>query len=259
MTKELGIAPKWQAIDNLNSLFLGKEELHLWWLPLQLEEHQRNTAYSLLNKRQLNKYERRSNPELQHAYLASRYYLFTLLAAYQKCNPKDIKLRYSRLNKPYIDSHANTDSQDTLEFNFTDTNIDQKSYALYAFSWNRQVGIDIEALERSANFKQIAERRFTTQELDFATHASGEIDPQKCLSIWTRKEAYGKATGKGINFEMNKRNLVNGDSNKNPFYYNFNDGNSDWRLLQIQPTPNFIACVVHEGHQPLSIKTFTRP
>jgi len=258
MTIELGIVPTWQAIDNLNSLILGKEELHLWWLPLQLEEHQRNTAYSLLNKQQINKYERRSTPELQHAYLASRYYLFTLLAAYQKCNPNNIKLSYSRLNKPYIDNQTHTDSQDALEFNFTDTNIDHNSYALYAFSWNRQVGIDIEALERSANFKQIAQRRFTTQELDFSTRASGEIDPQKCLSIWTRKEAYGKATGKGINFEMNKRNLVSNNTNESPFDYNFNDGNNDWRLVQIQPSEKFIACVVHEGHQPLSIKTFTR-
>jgi len=68
MINQLGIVPAWQAIKSLDSLHLKKEELHLWWLPLQLEEHQKNIAYSLLNEQQLNKYKRRSTPELQQAY-----------------------------------------------------------------------------------------------------------------------------------------------------------------------------------------------
>jgi len=253
MTIKLGIAPTWQAIKDVKSLHLKKEELHLWWLPLQLEEHQKNFAYSLLNEQQLNKYKRRSTSELQHAYLAGRFYLFTLLGAYQKCKPSEIKLSYSRLNKPYIDNKNKTGFQDSLEFNFTDTNIDGQSYALYAFSWNHQVGVDLEALERSADFTKIARRRFTPQELNYVTNASGELDPHKCLSIWTRKEAYGKATGAGINFQMNQRNL----QGELDFEFLFNDGAHDWRLQQIQPTKDFIASIVHESHQPLSIKAFT--
>ena len=79
------------------------------------------------------------------------------------------------------------------------------------------------------------------------------------MAIWTRKEAYGKAIGKGINFQMNQRNLVNEDFKKSPFHYNFNDGEEDWRLLQIQPDPRFIATVVHQSHQELLIKAFNRP
>jgi len=74
------------------------------------------------------------------------------------------------------------------------------------------------------------------------------------LAIWTRKEAYGKATGAGVNFQMNQRNL----QGQSGFEFNFNDEKQDWRLHQIQPNRDFIACVVHESHQPLPIKAFTR-
>jgi len=58
---------------------------------------------------------------------------------------------------------------------------------------------------------------------------------------------------------MNQRNLHQHNAQgQSDFEFGFNDGKQDWRLLQIQPNTELIACVVHESHHPLSIKTFTR-
>ena len=121
------------------------------------------------------------------------------------------------------------------------------------------MGVDLEACSRVSEYEQIARRRFSKTELDYVQNANGSFDRERCLAIWTRKEAYGKAIGKGINFQMNQRNLVNEDFKNSPFHYNFNDGQEDWRLLQIQPDPRFIATVVHQSHQELLIKAFNRP
>ena len=255
MTNQLGMSLNWQTVDNLHDLSINDDELHLWWLPLSISEAQEKETHALLSQRQLDKYNRRSTPQLKHAYLAGRYYLFTLLAAYQNCKPSDLILSYGRLNKPHLNTRDPNGNPTSLQFNFTDTSINEQSFALYAFCRNKAVGVDLESTSRKGDVTRIAKRRFTDIELAYVTSKNGEVNPEKALAIWTRKEAYGKATGVGINFQMNQRNLI-ADSDITQNEYNFNDGLTDWRLLQIEPEPQFIASVVHETYAPLTIKAF---
>lgn len=264
MTVQLGTALNWKKIDQDQTLSLGSSELHLWWLPLTINEQQKQLTLGLLNERQRNKYQQRSSKGLQNAYLAGRYFLLTLLATYSNREPTEIKLTYSRLNKPSLvtknsETPMNKDSNGNIHFNFTDTSNNNKSYGLFAFCREHQVGVDLESCSRPSEFEKIAHRRFTPTELDYATNNHGKLDPQRCLAIWTRKEAYGKAIGKGINFQMNEQNLVSDNFNNEPFNYKFNDGDHDWRLLQVQPDPRFIASVVHQSHQDLDVIAFNRP
>lgn len=247
MREQLGINLNWNSASLASFPTMKKDELHLWWLPLTLNKKQSAQALTLLSDIQRDKYHRRTSPELKHSYLAGRYYLLTLLGAYTDRAPEDVLLSYSRLNKPSL-SEAELD----LEFNFTDTNSHNGSYGVFAFSKARHVGVDIENRSREINIELIAQRRFTQQEWDF-THVDGKIDRERGLSIWTRKEAFGKATGLGINFSMNKRNLI-GDE---PHTINFSDHNSaDWRCIQIQLGDEFISSVVHQGHEQLTLKAF---
>jgi len=264
MTTQLGTALNWSYIDSHQTLQLHSSELQLWWLPLTINEQQEQLALTLLNERQRNKYQRRTNKNLKDAYLASRYYLLTLLAAYSNCKRDEVKLVYSRLNKPSLETPClektrNKGINDDIHFNFTDTNIGNKSFGLFAFCRTHQVGVDIESCSRLSQFEKIAHKRFTQTELNYATNNEGQLDPQRCLAIWTRKEAYGKAVGTGINFQMNERNLVSDNFAQSPFNYDFNDGKNDWRLLQIQPNSQFIASVVHQSHQDLEIVAFNEP
>ena len=251
MAKLLGTTLDWQSTIE-EPLTLNESELHIWWLPLSISSDKKDYTLTLLSERQLEKYHRRSTPELQESYLAGRYFLITLLAKYSNCKPTDISLDYNRLNKPSL-KHS------PIEFNFTDTSIEGVNIGLLAFCLNQQVGVDLEACSRVSEYEQIARRRFSKTELDYVQNENGSFDRERCLAIWTRKEAYGKAIGKGINFQMNQRNLVNEDFINSPFHYNFNDGQEDWRLLQIQPETRFIGTVVHQSHQELLIKAFNRP
>lgn len=224
---------------------LDADELHLWWLPLELDQAQIRPALDLLSDIQRDKYHRRASDQLKQNYLAGRYYLLNLLAAYTQQLPSEVLLSYSRLNKPSL-----SDPSLAVEFNFTDTD----GYGVFAFSLGRQVGVDIESRARKINFKAIADRRFTQQELEFV-YQNGKVNTERCLAIWTRKEAYGKATGLGINFKMNQRNLYSHNNDVHQHKFRDSDGEL-WRCLQVQLGDQFIASVVHQQHRELTVKTF---
>ena len=254
MKQQYGLAPNWQQIENDNHPRLGKAEIHLWWLPLTLSKSQQEAALLLLSDKQRDRYNRRKSKVRQQSYLAGRYYLLTLLSQYTETPPDEILLSYTSLDKPFL-----TNREHDIEFNFTDTNIQHRSsdntgdhYGLFAFCKNHAIGVDIESLERKANFLAISESRFSQSEQQFVKDSSGNINPQRCLAIWTRKEAFGKAVGRGINYNMNALDLSSAENNE----LNFSSHDDDWRLTQIQLTDTVISCVAHQGHQVLDIKAF---
>ncbi len=247
MIEILGFKPNWLAGKLSQVPTLQADQIHVWWLPLSLQESQVSEALKMLSDIQLDKYARRSTPDRKQAYLAGRYYLLTLLGLYTNTSPTEVLLSYSRLNKPYLSD----DSLD-VQFNFTDTRYDGLTHGAFVFSRAREVGIDIEARSRRSNFAAIAEHRFTAAEREFVTEHT-QVNPEKCLAIWTRKEAFGKATGKGINFKMNEQDLSSGQQHELDF---FDTENNAWRLLQLEFGENLIASVVHQGHQKLEMKAF---
>lgn len=253
MKEQYGQIPDWQQLEEDTHPVLGDAEVHLWWFPLKLSPIQTDTALTLLSNIQRDRYHRRKTAERKQSYLAGRYYLLNLLSHYTATPVKKILLAYTGLNKPYLSG-----KEQNIEFNFTDTNVNQNtegdctSYGLFAFCKHVAIGVDIESLERSANFKAISASRFSPEEQDFVTGIDGELNSQRCLAIWTRKEAFGKAIGKGINFKMNALNL----SSPNSHELNFSSHDDDWRLTQIQITDKVISCITHQGHQALDIKAF---
>ncbi len=233
---------------------LAKSELHLWCLPLTLSAQEQETALSWLSDIQKDKYHRRRTPQLKEAYLAGRYYLLRLLAQYSQCSPQEIELSYTRLNKPYLSNKQLADEETSLHFNFTDTQCGSEHVGLFAFCLDKEVGVDLEALDRRSQFDLIAEKRFSKAEQELV-FKHGELCAETFLYLWTRKEASGKATGQGINFKMNERNLVS-DNNAE---LNFVDEDQQaWHLTQLKLSEKLIACVVYSGHEALTINGFDK-
>lgn len=253
MTEQLGIQIDWKQSSLANFPRLKEGELHLWWLPLVLTDEQAEQALSLLSDIQRDKYHRRRTPELKHAYLAGRYYLLSLLGAYSHCSAEDVELSYSRLNKPYLSKQGNE-----LEFNFTDTINRQDYYGLFGFSRAHTLGVDIENRSRPIDLRKLIEQRYTTLERHFVM-PEGDINQARGLSIWTRKEAYGKATGQGINFKMNLQNLVMNSGDDGNTAFNFEDiDHRPWRCVPLNLSTEFVASCVYSGHKELSISGFNQ-
>ena len=250
MIEKLGQNFNWNDASLQTFPTLKADELHIWWLPLHLDHTQLKSAFHLLSDIQRDKYHRRATAQLKQNYLAGRYYLLQLLGAYTNQSPNQVLLSYSRLNKPSLTESSESNSSLAVEFNFTDT----EGYGVFAFSRGRQLGVDIESRTREINFEAIAERRFTQRELTFV-YQNGELNKQRCLAIWTRKEAFGKATGVGINFKMNQQNLV-GDQDHTKHYKFLDTHGAPWCCLPLQLDDQLVASVVHQYHSDLNVKAF---
>ncbi|MFT7525136.1 MAG: 4'-phosphopantetheinyl transferase [Arenicella sp.] len=248
--EQIGKTLEWQIADSSSPPSLRKNQLHLWFVTLSLDGEQQENAVALLNDTQRDKYHRRATPALKESYLAGRYHLMNILGAYNRVSAQEVKLSYSRLNKPYLNPNPSD-----IQFNFTDTVIDSSGVALLAFARFKAVGVDIESLTRRSNFSAIVKKRFSVAETNYVTQDDGSIDARRFLAYWTRKEAYGKATGRGINFKMNEMDLAS----PNSFDLKFEDRDQPaqpFSLQQIQIGDDLISSVVHQGHQNIEIKGF---
>jgi 4'-phosphopantetheinyl transferase len=75
--------------------------------------------------------------------------------------------------------------------------------ALMAFTFNRQVGVDVEHIRQMPDADDIARRHFTAAENTFLERLEPSDRMQAFFDCWTRKEAYVKATGEGLHRPLN--------------------------------------------------------
>lgn len=246
----LGQKLPWQQGDLSAPLQLATNELHLWAVPLELSAAQSTSALALLNDQQRDKYFRRATAELRASYLAGRYFLMHLLGAYSGCSAAEVLLSYSRLNKPYLNPNPLQ-----IAFNFSDSNFSGSGMGLFAFCRHRNVGVDIEALARRSNFSAIVERKFSAAEQRIVGLDANQISAEKFLAIWTRKEAYGKATGQGINFKMNQLDIASPGQHQLAFAGLGEHADAHF-LEQFYVGAKHIACVAYSGSGPLTLRAF---
>lgn len=86
-------------------------------------------------------------------------------------------------------------SNSCLQFNVSHS----QEYALYGFTHNHSIGVDIECLCRMRNVTELAKRFFTHKEFQLIANLTDEEQQQKVFfQLWTVKEAYLKAISVGL-------------------------------------------------------------
>lgn len=113
--------------------------------------------------------------------------------AAQKINAEDFT--QTEFGKPYLTNVP------ALEFNHSHS---QKNYALALSKRIKDIGIDIEDLDRKARFDALARHAFHANEL--AHWAQCGQDSAYWFKVWTAKEAVLKAAGLGIRINLNELN-----------------------------------------------------
>ena len=123
-------------------------------------------------------------------WVASRFALRIILSQYLMCSPKEVSFVLGEYGKPSV---FQKDKQ--LHFNLSHS----AELTVIAVSTDFVLGVDIENLRNNRiDMDAIAEKCFSDRERQEIANIELPQRRTKQLQIWTRKEAYMKAMGKGL-------------------------------------------------------------
>ena len=159
-------------------------------------------------------------------FIVARARLRELLAARLDVAPEAVELANGKNGKPELaQRHADRG------WRFNVSHCDE--VAVYAFSRDSDVGIDIEAIRPIPEADDIAARFFSRREYAAYSALAPRDRPLRFLQCWTRKEALAKALGEGLSMPLNELDFSRA---------------SGWRLHSFSPLPGFIAALAcHHG------------
>ena len=160
--------------------------------------------------------------------------LRSLLARYVGACPSQLELGYAPQGKPLLLGHD-------LPFNVAHSH----GLALVAIAPGRPVGVDLERVRDLPAATAIAERFFSPAERARLAAAPPVLRMAQFLRLWTRKEAYLKATGGGLGWG---RALASVDADRAAI--------DDWRLCDLDVDEQHAAALAVEGSG-WTLRTFT--
>ena len=125
-------------------------------------------------------------------YILRHYQLRLILSKYCGCQPHEIKFRYNSYKKPFIFMPEFKEIKFNISFSH--------DLMLVGLNKYKDIGIDIEKVHEIHDLETLAVNNFSSQELKALNE---NLDKTKTFfTIWTRKEAFIKATGKGMYYPL---------------------------------------------------------
>lgn len=217
-----------------HDLRLKGDEVHLWKVRLDMTAHNTGEFLGLLNQEEQNRAKQFIFEKERNRFTTARGILRCLLAGYLGCSAKDLEFSLGPSGKPALRDNF------SLRFNLTHSN----GLILYAFSLGRELGIDVEEQLKESTNPEIVARYFSTNEQAEFFALPPTAQEEAFYSGWTRKEAYLKARGDGL-----QATLKNFDVSLNPEQpLTLRSEDSDrWGMHSFCPEPGFVAALVVEG------------
>jgi 4'-phosphopantetheinyl transferase len=222
---------------SLDRLALADGEVHVWRASLDCSEsvlHRFEAALAADEKARAQRFV--FQPD-RNSYIAARGVLRELLGRYLSRGPSEIEFDYGAQGKPALRSGW---SQSGVQFNVSHSH----GLALFAFAVARQVGVDVELVRPDFAGEKIAERFFSSQEVRALRSLPAAVQDDGFFLCWTRKEAYIKARGEGLQIPL-KSFHVSLTPGK-PARLQANDS-SRWSLRSLRLEGRYVGAAVGEG------------
>jgi len=176
-------------------------------------------------------------------YIVARATLRQLLGARLDVRAGEIELVYGFYGKPALGQRF---ADSGLHFNVSHCD----GLAVYAFSWAREIGVDVEAVRWFVDADDVAARFFSQRE-NAAYAGLDPLDrPLGFFNCWTRKEAFIKALGDGLNRPLDAFDvsLAPNEPAKILRVENTPGESCGWSVDSFVPARGFVAAVVTENH-----------
>jgi 4'-phosphopantetheinyl transferase len=170
---------------------VSANEAHVWQIDLTESDKHTSACRECLSDDELERAARFRFPHLSNRFVVARGSVRMLLSKHLDLSPKSIRFHYDAFGKPEISPEQNTRN---LRFNVSHS----EDIALCAIAWQSDIGVDVEHLKSIPDLWEVAQRFFASEEQAALAALPSEKQLEGFYKIWTRKEAYLKAIGKGL-------------------------------------------------------------
>lgn len=170
-------------------------------------------------------------------YIVARGVLRKLLGRTLGLAPEEIRLQYGPMGKPALAPEHGSGAE-ALQFNVAHSH----EVALLAFAREAALGVDVEYMRELRDAEQIAHRFFSAQEVASFMESPVEQRRTAFFRIWARKEAFIKATGKGLSQPLHAFNVMarNGQALE---YVELEGRPTRWRLWDLHAGTDYGAAL----------------
>jgi 4'-phosphopantetheinyl transferase len=221
------------------------DEIHVWHAALDREEKVLGRLESRLSQEEKARADRFHFVNDRNRFVVARGLLRELLGKYLHQAPTGLEFSYGEHGKPSL-SGGNASSG--LCFNLSHS----AGLVVYAIAKERNLGIDVEHVRPESAGDDIAERYFSSREVSDLRTLPPEARVEGFFHCWTRKEAYLKATGMGLQIPLDSFAVSLFPEKPAQF---LGGVEPRWHLAAHDPAEGYVAAVVYDG-APCSLKYF---
>jgi len=174
-------------------------------------------------------------------FIVARARLRQLLATRLGVRPAAIELTSGPYGKPMLAPRFRASE---LRFNVSHS----ADLAVYAFARGREIGVDVEAIRPIPDADKISARFFSAGEAAAYAALDAGSRPIAFVNCWTRKEAFLKALGGGLNYPLDRIEVsLAPDAPATIVRVADKPGDAcGWRLASFTPARGFVGAVVVE-------------
>jgi 4'-phosphopantetheinyl transferase len=177
------------------TLTLGTQDIHLWKLSLNQPDRDSDTLQKELSADELERAGSYRFNSDRRRFVVRRSLQRRILAKYTDLCPSELCFEYNAHGRPSL---VQPDGQSSVSFNASHSH----ELALIAVGRSPLIGIDIEQVRKIEDANSIVARFCSDEEQKRWVDIAGEDRELAFFDLWTRKEAFIKAIGRGLSMDL---------------------------------------------------------
>jgi len=217
---------------------LSERSIHVWTLRIRSSGLSAREFEPILASDEKQRAGRIHFGSLRDSFVVTRGVLRCLLGRYLDLDPSSIQFNYGPKGKPALASGA-----------FVDFNIAHSAnMAVFAFTVNCRIGIDVEQIKPLPETYDIATRFFCLEEAAEIMSLPPSERETAFFRCWTRKEAYIKALGEGLSAPLNSFRVKVTPNESAALLHFANDTSTTeaWTLHDLSIASGYIAALAYQ-------------
>jgi len=227
----------WQ--ETPETLSLSEDHIDVWLCDLKQLSHEINNFYSILSEDERERADKLKVEDKKQQYIITKGVLRQRLGLLTNIEPEYFVFEHLEHGKPVL---VNDARYADIKFNVSHSH----DFALIAIALKQNIGIDIEKINHDSKHDELVARFFSkAEQTEFQTIPDANKARAFC-ACWTRKEAFIKAVGDGVNYGLDKFDVTVDTDKQAPEINLHKPSEETWSAINLPVDDDYMACLVSD-------------